>query len=222
VIFDNIRKFVFYLFSCNVAEVLVILVAGVAGMPQPLLPLQILWLNLITDTFPALSLAAEPGDSDVMQRPPRDPQKAILSAGFVASIGFYALLITAVTLGSFMWALSHGGGDTARAVTVAFMTLALAQTFHLGNARGGSVIRWRRMSANLWALGAVALTIALQFVAVYFPPLSRVLNVMPLRAQDWAVIMPLAIMPAVIGQLIAARRSRMDPGGDQPNVAPAT
>jgi magnesium-transporting ATPase (P-type) len=78
------------------------------------------------------------------------------------------------------------------------------------------------MSANLWALGAVALTIALQFVAVYFPPLSRVLNVMPLRAQDWAVIMPLAIMPAVIGQLIAARRSRMDPGGDQPNVAPAT
>jgi Ca2+-transporting ATPase len=218
VIFDNIRKFVFYLFSCNVAEVLVILVAGVAGMPQPLLPLQILWLNLITDTFPALSLAAEPAESDVMQRPPRDPRKAILSAGFVASIGFYALLITAATLGSFMWALSHGG-DTARAVTVAFMTLALAQTFHLGNARGGSVVTWRRMSANLWALGAVALTIALQFVAVYFPPLASVLDLMPLRAQDWAVIMAAAIMPAVIGQLIAVRRSRMSPRRDQQDVA---
>jgi Ca2+-transporting ATPase len=146
-----------------------------------------------------------------MQRPPRDPRKAILSAGFVASIGFYALLITAATLGSFMWALSHGGGDTGRAVTVAFMTLALAQTFHLGNARGGSVITWRRMSANLWALGAVALTIALQFVAVYFPPLAHVLDLMPLRAQDWVVIMAAAIMPAVIGQLIETRRSRKSP-----------
>jgi Ca2+-transporting ATPase len=222
VIFDNIRKFVFYLFSCNVAEVLVILVAGVAGMPQPLLPLQILWLNLITDTFPALSLAAEPGDSDVMQRPPRDPRKAILSTGFVASIGFYALLITAVTLGAFMWALGNGGGDTARAVTVAFMTLALAQTFHLGNARGGLVIRWRRMSANLWAVGAVALTMAFQLAAVYFSPLARVLNIVPLRAQDWQVIMPAAIIPAVIGQLIAARQSRMNPSGDQPEVAPVT
>src|SRR5690606_29476451 len=67
VIFDNIRKFVFYLFSCNLAEVLVIIVAGLLGLPQPLLPLQILWLNLVTDTFPALSLAIEPGEPEVMQ-----------------------------------------------------------------------------------------------------------------------------------------------------------
>ena len=79
VIFDNIRKFVFYLFSCNLAEILVLLVAALLALPLPLLPLQILWLNLVTDTFPALALAMEPGDADVMQRPPRDPQEAILS-----------------------------------------------------------------------------------------------------------------------------------------------
>ena len=81
VIFDNIRKFVFYLFSCNVAEVLVLLVAGLAGLPLPLTPLQLLWLNMVTDTFPALALAMEPGDATVMRRPPRDPQEAILSRG---------------------------------------------------------------------------------------------------------------------------------------------
>src|SRR5690606_28568707 len=109
VIFDNIRKFVFYLFSCNVAEVFVILGASLLGLPQPLLPLQILWLNLVTDTFPALSLAVEPGEADVMRRPPHDPQRAILSAGFVRAIGFYALLITAVTLAAFLWALRAPG-----------------------------------------------------------------------------------------------------------------
>ena len=89
IIFDNIRKFVFYLFSCNVAEVLILLVAGLAAWPLPLQPLQLLWLNLVTDTFPALALAMEPGDRSVMTRPPRDPHAAILSRPFVTSILLY-------------------------------------------------------------------------------------------------------------------------------------
>ena len=207
VIFDNIRKFVFYLFSCNVAEVFVILGAGVAGLPQPLLPLQILWLNLITDTFPALSLAAEPAEPDVMQRPPRDPQQAILSAPFIRAISFYALLITAATLGSFLWSLRTSPDDVPRAVTIAFVTLAIAQTLHLGNARGGGhALSWRRIVSNRWALGAALLTLALQLIAVYFPPLARLLRVVPLGLNDWLVVAPLALLPAVIGQLIRLRR----------------
>ncbi|HSK19468.1 MAG TPA: HAD-IC family P-type ATPase [Longimicrobiales bacterium] len=204
VIFDNIRKFVFYLFSCNVAEVFVILGASVTGLPQPLLPLQILWLNLITDTFPALSLAAEPGEPGVMTRPPYDPQKAIMSAAFLRRIAFYGALITGVTLAAFVIALRGAGTDLPTGITIAFMTLALAQTFHLANARGGGpALGWRRIISNRWALGAALLTVALQFLAVYLAPLARLLGVVPLAPRDWLIVLPLAALPAVIGQVIA-------------------
>ncbi|MDH3272016.1 MAG: cation-translocating P-type ATPase, partial [Gemmatimonadota bacterium] len=125
VIFDNIRKFIFYLFSCNLAEVVVILLASVAGAPIPLLPLQILWLNLVTDTFPALALAMEPAEPGVMNRPPRRPEQSVLSSSFVSALAFYSVLIAASTLGAFAWGLRSGPVD--RAMTIAFMTLALAQ-----------------------------------------------------------------------------------------------
>ena len=166
--------------------------------------MQILWLNLITDTFPALSLAAEPGEPDVMHRPPQDPQQAILSASFLRSVAFYAALITIATLGAFVWALNDAPEQRARAITIAFMTLAIAQTLHLGNARGGGpALGWRRIMANRWALGAALLVLALQAVAVYFPPLSRVLGVTALAGRDWLIVLAFAAAPAVIGQLIA-------------------
>ncbi len=200
VIFDNIRKFVYYLFSCNVAELLVVMAGSVAGLPLPLLPLQILWLNLVTDTFPALALAVEPGETGVMKRAPRDPESAILSRRFVASLSIFALLITGSTLGAFVWAL--GTGPHERAVTVAFMTLALAQLFHLGNARSRRpVIRPSRMLANRWALGAVVLVLTLQLLAVYWPPLATVLRTTPLGLGDWTVVLGLSLVPAVVGQI---------------------
>lgn len=215
VIFDNIRRFVFYLFSCNLAEVLVILGASLLGMPQPLLPLQILWLNLVTDTFPALALAAEPAAERVMRRPPRDPHDAILSAPFVLRITAFAALIVAVTLVAFAVSLRGAAHDTERAVTIAFMTLVFAQVFHLGNARGGSVLHWRRATANLWALAAVALTVALQLLAIYVAPLAGVLRVVPLTTRDWMLILPLSLLPAVVGQAIAWVRVRGGRGDPQ-------
>jgi Ca2+-transporting ATPase len=203
VIFDNIRKFVFYLFSCNLAEVLVLLVAALVGLPLPLLPLQILWLNIVTDTFPALSLAIEPGDRDVMQRRPRDPDEVIFSAGFVRAIAWYALLITLVTLAAF-WIALEPNAETAspRALTMAFMTLALAQTFHLGNARSEEhVLTVRQAVSNPVALGAVALVVFLQVVAVHFRPLAEVLRTEALGARDWVVCLSLALTPAVTGQV---------------------
>jgi Ca2+-transporting ATPase len=200
VIFDNIRKFVFYLFSCNVAEVLVLLAAGVLAWPMPLLPLQLLWLNMVTDTFPALALAMEPGDTDVMRRPPRDPQEAILSRPFLASIMFYAALITASSLAAYAWALWARPGD---ARTVVFMTLAFAQTFHLGNARSAqAVLKPARVLANRYALGAVVLSVGLQLVAMYFEPLARILHVTVLDRVSWGVVLVLAVLPAVIGQAL--------------------
>jgi Ca2+-transporting ATPase len=203
IIYDNIRKFVFYLFSCNVAEVLVLLFAGLAGLPLPLLPLQILWLNIVTDTFPALALAMEPGDRDVMSRPPRSAQEATLSRRFLGSVLFYGVLITVSTIGAFLWAL---GFDPAHASTVSFMTLALAQVFHLGNARSvESVLRPARALANPYALGALVLSVALQLVAVSVEPVARVLQVTSLSSTEWAVIVVVAAIPALVGQILKLR-----------------
>ena len=114
VIFDNIRKVVFYLFSCNLAEVLVLLVAGLLWLPLPLLPLQILWMNLVTDTLPALALALEPGDPDVMARPPRDPQAAILSRRVPLAGLLLRRLIAASTLAATLGPRARPGGRHRR------------------------------------------------------------------------------------------------------------
>jgi Ca2+-transporting ATPase len=202
VIFDNIRKFVFYLFSCNLAEVCVLLGAGLAGLPIPLLPLQILWLNLITDTFPALSLAMEPADPDVMRRAPRDPQEAILSRRFAVSIAAFAVLLTAVTIAGFMIGLEGSDTATPRAMTMSFMTLALAQTFHLVNARGRTrATGVRSLMTNRYAIGAIVLVVALQVIALHTPPLADLLGVQPLSVSDWGIVVALAFIPVAVGQL---------------------
>ena len=200
VIFDNIRKFVFYLFSCNVAEVLVLLIAGVAALPPPLAPLQLLWLNIVTDTFPALALAMEPGDRAVMTRPPRDPDEAILSGAFLAEIFGHAALITLSTLGAYLWAFAH---SLAQAPTIAFMTLALAQIAHLGNARSAEpVLRPTRVIANPYALGGAAIAVGLQVATAWFGPLADILRVTPVAGRDWVVIVAASAVPAVSGQMV--------------------
>ena len=209
IIFDNIRKFVFYLFSCNLAEILVVLGAGLAGLPSPLLPLQILWLNLLTDTFPALALAVEPGEPDTMRQPPRDPRAALLSGTMIRETVVYGALIAACALGAYAWGAHGPSGGPLRASTLTFLTLAFAQVLHLGNARsGGPVLSWPRASANAWALGAVGLATALQLWAVYYPPLARVLAIQPPAARDWLVVLTLAMVPATVGQAGKLLRGR--------------
>jgi Ca2+-transporting ATPase len=203
VIFDNIRKFIFYLFSCNVSEVLTLLITGLAGMPLPLLPLQILWLNLVTDVLPALALAMEPPEPGVMQRPPRDPVRAILSRAFVATVGTYSALITSATLGVFIFGLHVREVELGHAVTMAFMTLALAQLFHVVNARSPERILFtRRMGGNPWVVAALVVTIGLQVAAVYAPVLSDVLGTHPLGWADWGIVLGASLMPLAIGQLL--------------------
>jgi Ca2+-transporting ATPase len=210
VIFDNIRKFVFYLFSCNVAEVFVLVTALVAGWPLPLLPLHLLWLNLVTDTFPALSLALEPAEGDVMQRPARRPREAILSRPFLLEILAYAGLITGVTLAAFVWALIH---VPAAATTVAFMTLGLAQILHLGNARSGRAVLARHdIVANGYALAGAGLAIGLQLLALHEPTLQALLELQPLGLREWTVILSLGAVPAVAGQIWKLARNRRTPG----------
>jgi Ca2+-transporting ATPase len=205
VIFDNIRKFVFYLFSCNLAEIIVLVGGIAAGLPSPLLPLQILWLNLLTDTFPALALAVEPGEADVMRQPPRDPDAALLSGGALRSIAVYAVLIGGSALAAYGWGLATAGADVAR--TMGFMALALAQVFHLGNARGsGPVLAPADAFRNRWAVGAVLLSLVLQGATAVVDPLARVLGVVPLSPAQWALVAGLGLVPGVVGQVVKAAR----------------
>jgi len=199
VIHDNVRKAVLYLLACNVAELAVVFVATAAGWTAPLRPLQILWLNLLTDTAPALALALEPGEPDVMRRPPHDPRSPLLPRPAVRAALGYAALIAAGTLGAFAWGLHQG--DPARASTLAFFTLALAQIFHLGNARQAEhVTTIARALANPAALLAVLLTAGLQVAAALSPPLVTLLHIRPLELSDWAVVLTLSLLPALVGQ----------------------
>jgi Ca2+-transporting ATPase len=212
IIYDNIHKFVFYLFSCNLAEILVLLVAGIAGLPAPLLPLQILWMNIVTDTLPALALAVEPGDQHVMRRAPRNPQAAILSRRFAGQIALYAALISGSTLATYVWALAYA---PTHAVTMAFMTLALAQIVHLGNARNDrAVLRPALAVSNPYAIGAVVVSVALQVAPAGIDSLGAILDVVPLSTVEWTVVLVASAITALIGQTIrlmsAAHRSGPD------------
>ena len=216
VIYDNIRKFVFYLFSCNLAEVLLLLAAGVAGLPLPLLPLQILWLNIVTDTFPALALAMEPGDATVMRRQPLRPDEALLSRRFVSRILFYGVLIASAALVGFLWALRH---SPAHATTIGFMTLALAQILHLATARDITSSERSTRLSNPYALGAAGLAIGLQIIAVYLTPVARVLQTARPGLSDWLVIIGLAAVPAIVGQLVRLLSRRRDGSSTGTNLA---
>jgi Ca2+-transporting ATPase len=201
IVFDNIRKFVFYLFSCNVGEILALLGAGLTGLPLPMTPLQILWLNLVTDTFPALALALEPADPAVMRRPPREPGTPLLSGGMLRLGLLYSLLIAGVTIVALVWGLREWPGEAARAVTLSFTTLALAQIFHLGNARSAQHVVSRPLAlANRYALSAVVLTVMLQVLAVIAPPLGRILGTAPLTTRGWMIAIALGAIPALVGQ----------------------
>ncbi len=205
IIFANIKKFVHYLFSCNLSEIATMLFATALGHPLPLLPLQILWLNMVTDIFPALALAMEPGEPDIMDRPPRLPDASLLDRSTVGSIGGYAFLITVATLAAFLFGRSvHGAvpsGEPDPAITMSFLTIGLAQLFHVFNSRKEhGPLRGREWLSNRYVLAAAVLTIALELLAVYLPGLRTILRTTPPSAGEWLVIGGCSLMPLVVGQ----------------------
>ena len=134
VIYDNIRKFIRYLLGCNVGEVLTMLLAAVAGLPLPLVPIQILWMNLVTDGLPAVALSVDPGDPDIMERGPRSPQEGIFARGLHLRIALQGLLIGLSTLTVFVVELFLGSGMMKSAQTMAFTTLVMSQLFYVFSA----------------------------------------------------------------------------------------
>jgi len=208
IIFDNIRKFVVYLLSCNVSEILVIGLATAVQAPLPLLPLQILFLNLVTDVFPALALGMGEGSAAVMDEPPRDPRERVLERGHWRAVGGYGLLITAAVLGAMSIALRGLGMSEAEGVTVSFLTLAFAQLWHVFNVRSpGERMLRNDVTRNAWVWAALALCSGLLLSAAFLPGLSDLLQVVPLGAEGWGLVAAMSLAPLVAGQLLAGLRT---------------
>ena len=206
IIYANILRFIHYLFSCNLAEIATVFAAIMIGWPLPLGPLQVLWLNMITDVFPAMALALEPSAPGVMRRPPRDPKEPLMAPRFVGLIAWQGLLLAGVTLVTFsvgmQWYGAEGSG-LRRAVTMAFMTLALAQVFHAFNARSQRRSAFTdRLFTNGWLWGAMLTCVLLQVAAVYVPLLRTVLHTVPLSATDWEIVASCSLAPIAVVELV--------------------
>jgi Ca2+-transporting ATPase len=158
----------------------------------------------VTDTLPALALALEPGERDVMSRPPRDPHLAILSWPFLSQVLFYGGLIAGSTLAAYFLGVARA---PAAATTMAFMTLTLAQLFHLGNARSRrSVLSPAAAISNRYAVAALALSLLLQASTVAIAPLADALHVVPLAFDAWLVVGLCSAAPALAGQALRVSR----------------
>jgi Ca2+-transporting ATPase len=201
VIFGNIRSFVVYLMSCNLSEVLVVSLATLLGLPLPLLPLQILFLNLVTDVFPALALGAGPGPRDIMQERPRPPGEPLIGRRRWLGIAAHALVITCAVLAALWIAREALGLGPEAAVTVSFLTLAMAQLWHVFNLRQpGSTLLGNDVVRNPWVLGALLLCSGLLLLVLYVPALAAVLKLQPPSAAGWATALGASVVPLVVGQ----------------------
>jgi P-type Ca2+ transporter type 2C len=189
-IYDNIRRFVRYGVTTNSGEIWTMFLAPLCGFPIPLLPIQILWINLVTDGLPGLALTAEPEESDIMQRPPRPPQEGIFAHG----LGFHVLwvgpLMAALALGTQAWSLA---GTSWHWQTMIFTVLCLSQLAHVLAIRSERESLFKQgLFSNVPLFGAVILTVILQMATIYVPALNGIFKTVPLSLTELAAAFAIA------------------------------
>jgi Ca2+-transporting ATPase len=223
IIYSNIRKFVFFLLSSNVAEIMIIFLATLAGLPAPLTAIQLLWLNLITDGAPALALALEKGDPDIMEQKPRAKNEPIVNRGMTIGLIVQTFAQTGAVLTAFafglLWHLEAGatlvgnpltyilqhdwsGVDVQTAETMAFVTLSLCELFRAYTVRSERAsIFTIGMFSNRYMQYAVGLSIALLLLVCSVPFLQPIFNTHFLSLREWSMVLGLAIIPAIAEEI---------------------
>ena len=191
-IFDNIRKFIGYVLSCNAAEILTILLAPFFGLPVPLLPIQILWINLITDGLPGLALVAEPAEGEVMKRKPRPPRESIFAHGMWQHILWVGSAMALIGLVMQAHAVRLAP-DHWQTMVFTFLTLAQMGNVLASRSERESLFR-QGLFSNLPLLGAVLLTIALQLTIVYVPVFNPIFRTAPLTLPELTVCLLLSVL----------------------------
>jgi len=215
-IYNNIKKAVIYLISCNAGEIVTVFSAVLLGFPIPLLPIHILWINLVTDTFPALALGMDPGDPDIIREKPRDPKEGLFAHGGAKSIAWNGLLIGALSLAAFFIGQHRAGieglsGDAALSVgrTMSFATLGLSQLFHAFNLRHplrslGSI----GVFSNRYLVGAFVAGTLLQVLVIAITPVADFFKLSNLGIGDWGIVLLLSVFTVALNEIVKWFRRR--------------
>lgn len=225
-IFQNIKKSILFLLSCNLGEITAIFIGVLLGMPTPLTAVQILWVNLITDTFPAIALGMDPDDPDVMKEKPRNPKESIFARGSGVFALLNGFLIGFITLFAFVEGLRFYSGASSifsidfgnittdaltHAQTMAFITLSVSQLFHSLNLRSQKKSIFQLgLFSNKYLIGAIALGIIIQAALVYIPFLHDVFGIHVLSGKDWLFVVGISLIPIIANELVKAGRRIFD------------
>ena len=198
-VFDNIRKTVHFLLSCNFSEVLVMLFSTLLGLPLPLLPIQILWMNLVTDGIPALALAVDPKAPDLMKRRPRPPDARLLDGKRLVAVGAEGLMLSVIALGAFVYSLYAWHQTVEQARTVAFSVMVVTQLVHAFNCRSERLSLFQvGLGTNRTLLWAVLLSLVMQLAVLTVPAAWPIFKVAPLPIENWGLMAAMALLPLII------------------------
>ncbi len=196
IIFSNIRKYVVYLLSCNISEVFIVGLSSMLSSQLPITPLQILFLNLVTDVFPALALGMGKGDDSYLEKPPRDANERILERRHWIFITLYGSLMTIIVLAVFLTSMWKLELPIEKVVTLSFLTLGLSQVFHVFNLRKrGSNFFSNDITKNPHIWGAIVLCSVLLFASTYIPFLQETLTLVPLSLNEWLIVVGISLTP---------------------------
>ena len=208
-IYTNIRKSIIFLLSCNLGEIVTLFIAILFNLAPPLLPIHILWVNLITDSFPALSLGVDPKDSSVMKYPPRDPKESLFAEHMGLFLGINGILIGGVTLAAFLLGERLYPGSLVHAQTLAFVVLSFSQLFFSLSMRN----RERTLFSigvfkNKYLLLSILLGICIQLLIIIIPFFANVFNVFILSARDWGLVICISLLPFIFNELFKVIKYR--------------
>lgn len=197
-IYDNIRKFIRYLLASNVGEILTMLFAMLLGLPLPLVPIQILWVNLVTDGLPAMALGVDNPEEQIMSRRPRDGRENIFARGLGVKILSRGLLIGLMTLGVFFITYNSDPSNLIKAQTMAFATLVMAQLIHVFDCRCSISIFHRNIFENKYLLLAVFISLIMMIGVIYVEPLQPIFRTVDLNGLDWITVLIAGAIPSLV------------------------
>ena len=199
-IFDNILKSSQFLLSSNVGEVLVIFIASIFNLGNPLLPIHILWINLVTDSLPALALSVDPAENDIMTRKPRDAKKGFFTKGMTWRIAYQGATIGLISLAAYLLGRHDGGQQLGQ--TMAFAVLAFAQLFHVRNLHSNRLSSFRtNIFRNKALIGAIIISAGMMLTILLFPPFMKAFKLVEMDTVHWMYVLGLSLVPIVVVEL---------------------